>query len=173
MATLVFLLGILSAAAIWWYRLKAIRTAAGEAAKAAGVLGGALKRRAARKRAADATLDGIEDPVTAAATMLVAMAADEIPLTPRDEAAIRAALVRIASPDEVGTALDYAKWVNTRIDDPALVIDRLAPLFRARLDPKQRTELLALIDTVKSGITYSSRYDEWRERVVARLDKVN
>lgn len=173
MATIVFLLGIISAAAIWWYRLKMIRTAAGEAAKAAGQIGGHLKRRAARKRAADQTLDNIEDPVTAAATMLVAMAADEIPLTPRDEAAIRTALLKIASADEVGTALEHAKWVNTRIDDPALVIDRLAPLLRARLDAKQRAELLALIDAVKSGITYSSRYDEWRERVVARLDKVN
>lgn len=173
MQTLIFLLGILSAAAIWWYRLKAIKNAAGDAAKAAGQLSGGLKRRAARKRAADSTLDGIEDPVTAAATMLVAIAADEIPLTPRDETAIRSALLKIARPEEVSSALDYAKWVNTRIDDPALIIDRLAPLFRARLDAKQRSELLALIDTVKSGITYSSRYDQWRERVVNRLDKVN
>lgn len=172
MQTLLVVLGILSAAAIWWYRLKTIRAAAGEAAQAAGKVGRDLKRRTARRRAADASLDGIEDPVTAAATVLVAIAADEIPLTPRDEAVIRAALLKVATKAEADEAIDYARWVNTQVDDPALVIDRLAPLFKARLDAKQRAELLALIDAVKAGITYSTRYDEWRERVVSRLDKV-
>ncbi|HUV32248.1 MAG TPA: hypothetical protein VMW31_01650 [Devosiaceae bacterium] len=173
MQFLMVLLGVVSAAAIWWYRLKMIGTAAGDAARAAGKVRNHVRQRSARRRAADASLSDIDDPVTAAATVLVAMAADEIPLTPKDEAAIEAALLSVATPHEAHGAIEYAKWVNTQLDDPAVVIDLLAPLFKSHLTPQQRSEFLVLIDTVKKGITYSSRYDEWRNRILTRLDKVN
>lgn len=173
MHNLILIIGVLSALAVWWFRLRMIGRAAGDVGQVAGRMRAGLRRRSARRRAADESLAGIEDPVTGAATVLVAMAADEIPLTPRDEKAIRSALLAVATPEEADGALEYGKWVNTQIDDPAVVIDRLAPLFKARLNPRQRAEFVAVIDTVKKGITYSSRYDEWRDRVIDRLDRVS
>ncbi len=170
MQYVVLILGVLSAAAIWWYRLKMISGAARDVAATAGRVRGEVRRRSARRQVAEVALKEIADPVTGAATVLVAMAADEIPLTPKDERAIRAALLKVATPEETDDAIDHAKWVNSQLDDPAIIIDRLAPLMKARLKPDQRTEFISLIDAVKNGITYSSRYDQWRERVIDRLD---
>lgn len=170
MQYLVLILGVVSAAAIWWYRLKMISGAARDAATTAGRVGGEIRRRSARRRVAEVALKEIVDPVTGAATVLVAMAADEIPLTPKDERAIRGALLKVATQEEADEAIEHAKWVNTQLDDPAIIIDRLTPLIKSRLNPAQRAEFISLIDAVKKGITYSSRYDQWRERVIDRLD---
>lgn len=40
----------------------------------------------------------------------------------------------------------YAKWAAPQIDDATIVIDKLAPLLRERLDVTERNDLLQMVN---------------------------
>ncbi|OHV88991.1 hypothetical protein [Mesorhizobium sp. ORS 3428] len=152
MPFLIAILGLLGAAAIWWYRLKAMNEAANEVADVIGRVQGNIRRKKLRKQAALSPLTAIDDPVVAAATLITAIVSEHAPILPGCEAVIREVISEIAqSPKKTDEAVVYAKWAAAQIDDTTIVIDKLAPFLRERLLPHERDDLLRMLNRVAQG----------------------
>ncbi|MBZ9671452.1 hypothetical protein [Mesorhizobium sp. ES1-3] len=149
MPFLIAVLGVLGAAALWWYRMKAMNDAAREVADVVGRVQGNIRRKKLRKQAALSPLTAIDDPVVAAATLITAMVSEGGPVLPRREAVIREVISQIADGQKkTDEAVVYAKWAASQIDDTTIVIDKLAPFLRERLDPNERDDLLQMLNRV-------------------------
>ena len=152
MPFLIAILGVLGAGAFWWYRMKAMNDAAREVADVVGRVQGNIRRKKLRKQAALSPLTAIDDPVVAAATLITAMAAEHGPILPKRETVIREVISQIAdNQKKTDEAVVYAKWASAQIDDTTIVIDKLAPFLRERLDPHEREDLLQMLDRVAKG----------------------
>ncbi|KUM23879.1 hypothetical protein AU467_08140 [Mesorhizobium loti] len=152
MPFLIAVLGLLGAAAIWWYRMKAMNEAAREVADVVGRVQGNIRRKKLRKQAALSPLTAIDDPVVAAATLITAIVSEQGPILPQREAVIREVIAQIAeSPKKTDEAVVYAKWAASQVDDTTIVIDKLAPFLRERLDPHERDDLLRMLNRVAQG----------------------
>ncbi|TIU64652.1 MAG: hypothetical protein E5W15_26360, partial [Mesorhizobium sp.] len=109
MPILIAILGLLGAAAIWWYRLKYMSDAAREVADVVGRVQGNIRRKKLRKQAALSPLTAIDDPVVAAATLITAIVAEQGPVLPKREAVIRDVISQIAeTPKKTDEAVVYA-----------------------------------------------------------------
>ncbi|TGR21517.1 MULTISPECIES: hypothetical protein [unclassified Mesorhizobium] len=152
MPFLIAVLGVLGAAAFWWYRMKAMNDAAREVADVVGRVQGNIRRKKLRKQAALSPLTAIDDPVVAAATLITAMVSEDGPILPQREAVIREVISQIAAGQKkTDEAVVYAKWAASQIDDTTIVIDKLAPFLRERLDPSERDDLLQMLNRVAQG----------------------
>ncbi|WP_192255933.1 hypothetical protein [Mesorhizobium silamurunense] len=152
MPFLIAVLGLLGAAAIWWYRIKAMNEAAREVADVVGRVQGNIRRKKLRKQAALSPLTAIDDPVVAAATLITAIVSEHGPILPQREAVLREVIAQIAdSPKTTDEAVVYAKWAASQIDDTTIVIDKLAPFLRERLDPHERDDLIRMLNRVAQG----------------------
>ncbi|WP_352817778.1 hypothetical protein [Mesorhizobium sp. M0898] len=138
-------IGLLGAAAFWWYRLKTMNDAAREVADVVGRVQGNVRRKKLRKQAALSPLTAIDDPVVAAATLITAIVSEHGPVLPQREAAIRSVISEIADKKQTDEAMIYAKWAASQIDDATVVIDKLAPFLRERLDAAERSDLLRMV----------------------------
>ncbi|TIY04760.1 MAG: hypothetical protein E5V22_10075 [Mesorhizobium sp.] len=132
MHILIAAIGLLGAAAFWWYRMKAMNDAAREVADVVGRVQGNIRRKRLRKQAALSPLTAIDDPVVAAATLITAIVSENGPVLPQREAAIRSMISEIAD--------------DKKTDEAAVVIDKLAPFLRERLDVTERNDLLQMVN---------------------------
>ncbi|AZO10672.1 MULTISPECIES: hypothetical protein [unclassified Mesorhizobium] len=163
MPFLIAILGLLGAAAFWWYRLKAMNDAAREVADVVGRVQGNIRRKKLRKQAALSPLTAIDDPVVAAATLITAIIAEQGPILPQREGVIREVIAEIAqSQKKTDEAVVYAKWAAAQVDDTTIVIDKLAPFLRERLDPNERNDLLQMLNRVAQGGEQSLRIGDQR-----------
>jgi uncharacterized tellurite resistance protein B-like protein len=144
-------LGLVAVAVLWWYRRKMMNEAANDAAEALGRARGSVRRDRQRKHNGDSPLAAIDDPVVAAAALLVAIVSDGADMTPQREAALRKEISAIAAKGKADEAVDYATWATRQIDDTAVVIDRLAPFLRDRLDAAEKNDLLMMIRRVATA----------------------
>lgn len=151
MPFLVAVLGVLGAAALWWYRMKAMNEAARDVADVIGRVQGSVRRKKLRKQAALSPLTAIDDPVVAAATLITAIVSEDGPVLPQREAVIRSVISEIADRKKTDEAVIYAKWAASQIDDTTIVIDKLAPFLRERLDVSERNDLLQMVNRAAQG----------------------
>lgn len=151
MPFLLAILGVLGAAAFWWYRMKAMNDAAREVADVVGRVQGSIRRKKLRKQAALSPLTAIDDPVVAAATLITAIVSENGPVLPQREAVIRSVISEIADKKKTDEAVVYAKWAAAQIDDTTIVIDKLAPFLRERLDMAERNDLLQMVNRAAQG----------------------
>lgn len=138
-------LAILGGVGLWWYRIKMMNEAANDAADIIGRVRGNIRRKKIRHQNEMSPLTTIDDPVVAAATLISAILSDDVPLTPEREAALRKEIEPIVQEGKLDEAIVYAKWASGQIDDAAVVIDKLGPFLRDKLNEKERHDLLAMI----------------------------
>ena len=99
----------------------------------------------------------------AAATLITAIVSEHGPILPQREAVIREVISQIAdSQKKTDEAVVYAKWAALQIDDTTIVIDKLAPFLRKRLDPHERDDLLRMLNRVAQGGEQSLRIADQR-----------
>ena len=163
MPFLIAVLGIVGAAAVWWYRVKYMSQAAGEVADAIGRVQGTFRRGKLRKKAALAPVAAIDDPVTAAATVIMAIAAEEVPVSEALEKRVRAEISAIAESDKkLDEAIIYARWASDQVADVPTVIDKTAELLRPLLSEDEKHQLLAM---VARATLPAERHAMYRRRV--------
>lgn len=150
MPIFLIVLALAVAAVLLWYRRKMMNEAAHDAAEALGRARGAV-RRERQRRQSGSPLTAIDDPVVAAATLLVSIVSDGADITPQREAALRREISVIAADGKTDEAVDYGKWATAQVDDAAVVIDKLAPFLRERLDEKEKNDLLTMIRRVATA----------------------
>jgi uncharacterized tellurite resistance protein B-like protein len=162
MHKLIAAIGLLGAAAFWWYRMKAMNDAARDVADVIGRVQGSVRRKKLRKQAAMSPLTAIDDPVVAAATLITAIVSENGPVLPPREAAIRSVISEIADEKKTDEAVVYAKWAASQIDDATIVIDKLAPFLRERLDVAERSDLLQMVNRVAEAGEQSLQISDQR-----------
>lgn len=154
MHILLSILGALGAAAFYWYRLQNMSAAANDAINTVGRVRGHFRRKKLRAKAAESPVSAIDDPVVAAATILVSIHGEDSPLTPQLEGKIRDVVYEIAASDgALDEAMTYAKWAASQVVDVPLVIDRAGKFLDSRLNEVEKEQLISMVDKVaeKSG----------------------
>lgn len=169
MHILIAILGVLGVAAVWWYRIKFMSEAATEVADAVGRVQGQFRRSKLRKKAAIAPVTAIDDPVTAAATVILAIAAEDAPVTPPMEESLRAAIAGIADPKKIDEAVVYAKWATDQVAEVTTVIDQTSAFLAGRLSDAEKEELIGMVDTVSAGYDRHHMYRQRVERLRRKL----
>lgn len=163
MHILLAVIGIFAAAAFWWYRLKHMSQAANEVADAVGRVRGNLRRNTLRKKAAIAPVTAIDHPVTAAATVVMAIAAEDRPVSDVLETRVREQIETVAdSEKQLDEAIAYAKWASDQVADVQTVIDRTADFLKPLLDVAEKEQLVAM---VLAATPVAQRHHMFRQRV--------
>ncbi|WP_018430295.1 hypothetical protein [Hoeflea sp. 108] len=151
MHILIILLGLLGGAAFWWYRIRYLSEAASEVADAVGRVRGSVRRKQLRKQAELSPLATIDDPVVAAATLIIAIVTEGMAIAPDRENVIRSAISEIANVGKADEAVIYGKWAASQIDDANVVIDKLGPFLRDCLNESERHHVLDMIRDVAAA----------------------
>lgn len=152
MPGLLIILGIILAVSIWWWRVKVMRDAAGDAIDAAGKLKGTYKRRKFRKAAEISPLETIDDPIIAAGTLVATIAGQGIKLGNREKEVIAATLALITDQKKAKEAAIYGAWAAENIADCNLVITQLCPQLRLQLSMEEKRQLITLVDDARTAM---------------------
>ena len=142
------ILGVVGALTFWYFRLKQLHGAASEVVDVADRVRGALRRRSFRKKTEGSPLTAIDDPVTAAAVMMYAIATVDGAPGNAAEAVIRNELARIAPGADIEELLTFAGWAARQVDDPDNVSLKLAGIWRRTLTSGERKDLYAMTERV-------------------------
>lgn len=172
MHIVVAIIGILGAAAFWWYRMQGIGQAASEVADVAGRVRGQFRRNAMRKKAAVAPVTAIDDPVVAAATIVMAIAAEDQLVTPEIEARVRKEIAPITDTEKLEEAMIYAKWATDQVADVQTVIDKAAAFLCERLSTDEKEQLVAMVDAAAVKAERHPMYPKRIERLRQKLGLV-
>ena len=148
MHIVLLVLGVGAGLGFWWFRLRAAHDAAGEVVDAVGRVRGSMRRKKIRNQNQLSPLTAVNDPVVAAATILVAVATDDVALSTAREETIRAEIGNLTSPDKTEEAVIYGKWAAAQIDDTAVVIDKLGPFLAERLDGAEKDGMMTMARNV-------------------------
>lgn len=151
MHILLAIAGIIGAAAFWYWRLKAVKEATDDVTDMAGRAWGKWKRYKFSKKAEAAPVEAVDDPVAAAVIMMLAVAAEERPLTPAAEAAIRDEVTKtmgIADPTEL---LVFGKWVASHVEDANNVSLRYTKLWMRDLSESERAGFVQMVRRVAAA----------------------
>jgi uncharacterized tellurite resistance protein B-like protein len=142
---IIALVGIIGGAAFWWYRVKATSDVANEAFDAVGRVRGNMRRGKIRKKAAMAPISAIDDPVVAAATIMVSIITEDSILSPLVEQPIRTQLANIATPAKLDETMLYAAWATNQVADVQNVIDVAGAYLSKQLSDDEKHELIEMI----------------------------
>ena len=154
--------GLIGAAAFWWYRLKFMSEAANEAVDAVGRVQSHFRRGKLRKKSALAPISAIDDPVIAAATIMAAIAAEDSVLSPDLEAGVRSQLLIIESAEKVDEAIIYANWASSQVADVTHVIDIAGKFLATKLSDNEKQEL---VDMVADAVPVGKRHEVFPQRI--------
>lgn len=151
MHILIALVGILGVAAFWYWRVKAIKETADDVTDMAGRAWGKWKRYKFRQKAEAAPVEAVDDPVAAGVIMMLAIAAEEHPLTQAAETTIRNEVVKtmgIADPTEL---MVFGKWVASHVEDANNVSLRYTKLWMRDLSQNEREDFLQMVRRVAAA----------------------
>ena|SRR5437868_5885977 len=151
MHILLAIAGIVGAAAFWYWRLKAVKEATDDVADIAGRAWGKWKRYKFSKKAEASPVEAVDDPVAAAVIMMIAVAAEEHPLTSAAEATIRDEVTKtmgIADPTEL---LVFGRWVASHVEDANNVSLRYTKLWVRDLSENERADFVQMVRRVAAA----------------------
>lgn len=162
MHILLGLFSLIMFAAIWWYRMKYMSEAVGEAADAIGRVQSKIRREKIRKKTAVAPVASINDPLTAAATIMASIASEDSVLSPDLEQSMRTQLERIETGKKLDEAIVYAKWASEQVATVTSVIDIAGKYLSQKLNEEEK---LDLIDMVIDAVPQDKRHQAFPERL--------
>lgn len=143
------LIVLLIAVVLWWYRRKMIKEAADDVADVLGRVRGSVRRD--RRQGKEAALTAIDDPVVAAATLILSIASDGLRLTKERGKALEKVIAGVAAQGRADEAIAYARWAVGEVGDTAVVIDMLAPLLRESLTEAEKADLITMTRRVATA----------------------
>ena len=148
MHILLAIIGILSAAAIWWWRLKMMGAAARDVAKGAKTVANMPRRFGFQRRANRGALDASDDPREAAMAIMleVAKAAEAPGETQTDLMIDRARRTFSVTEAEAEEYLHRANWFVRQARTPDQLIRRMAGVLRKTVGPEQHTDVAEILE---------------------------
>ena len=148
MPILGLLLAVLAAAGVWYYRIRILRDLGNDLADLAGRAQGAYRRRKFRQQSEGAALATIDNPALAAAVLFYALAKEDPKTLHKSEVTIREQLAPIVAAGDLDELLSYAEWVARDVIDPRDLVRRFKSLWREKLTPGERQQLLGMAEAV-------------------------
>ena len=150
MPVILFLIGVLTAAGIWYYRLQSAQRGAADLLDAANDVRLAARRFGFKRKLNVHPVDSIEDARLAAAGIVHAIASMGGAVTADQE---RQMLLQFQSvfgvdkteADEIGT---FARWIADQCGTRAEAVRRLAKRLRQLAGPEARSDLETMIAAV-------------------------
>lgn len=142
------ILGLIAAAAFWYWRIKAVGEVANEVHDVAGRLWGRHKRRKFLGKVNDSPLEVIDDPATAAVILMNVIANEDGVPGHIAEAAIKKEVEGQMGISDSMEILTFGKWTANHAPDSNTVILRYGKLWSENLSVKEREELLAMISRI-------------------------
>jgi uncharacterized tellurite resistance protein B-like protein len=144
------ILGLLGAAAFWWFRMRDVGRAAGEVVDAAQTIKGAYNRKKFLGKAEGSAITAIDDVPTAALTILTSIALARGLLSPAGRELLQNAAGEIMKLPNVQEALTFSNWAAEQSPDPNNVLVKLAPLLMRSLTTEQKRQFLSMADEIAS-----------------------
>jgi uncharacterized tellurite resistance protein B-like protein len=147
------ILGALSVAMIWYWRLKTAREAAGELAGAADDVRLAIRRFGYLRKHKTHPADCVEDPRLAAAGIVAAIAAMDAPLSQAeiDRLTAEAGAIFGVTPAEAVDIAAFGRWVAGQCNTPEDAVRRLVKRLRATAGIEAGPDLIAMIEAVATA----------------------
>ena len=162
-----------------WYAVRAFREGAGKRGGGRGASGRSVARRQlprdrsprlrsvggsrpAARASGEATPTGIDDPVTALATLALTLAGEDSAPLGDVERTLRSRLSGLTDEVHVARALRTASAVAKEGRNPQSLIKTLAPIFEQHLTARERADVVAVCEDVVSANGHiSEQQDAW------------
>jgi hypothetical protein len=141
MHILLTLLGMIGAAAFWYYRLRDVGNVAGEVVDVAQRARGAYRRNLFRKKAESSAIEAVDDPTAAGAAMLISLAKEHGRMSLAAEKVIMTEMQNVMGLTDVVETFTFARWVADHAVDPNTLSLKFAKLWMATLNEMQRQDL--------------------------------
>ena len=148
MVILGFLVAVIAGIGVWYWRFKMLHEASSEVIDLVGRARGAYRMRKFRKQAEGSALNGIDDPALAAAVLLFALANENRASAHKGGPEIRARLAPVVPAGDLDELLSYAEWAARDVVDPRDLVRRFRTLWREKLTPDERGELIEMAEAV-------------------------
>jgi hypothetical protein len=142
------ILGLIAAAAFWYWRIKAVGEVASEVHDVAGRLWGKHKRRKFLGKVNDSPLEVIDDPATAAVILMNVIANEDGVPGHIAEAAIAKEVAETMKITDATEILTFGKWTASHASDSHNVILRYGKLWAENLSVREREEFLNMISRI-------------------------
>ena len=142
------ILGLIAAAAFWYWRIKAVGEAASDVHDVAGRLWGKHKRKKFLGKVNDSPLEVIDDPATAAVILMNVIATEDGVPGHVAEAAIKKEVEHSMGITDSMEILTFGKWTANHAPDSNTVILRYGKLWSEKLSVKEREDLLSMISRI-------------------------
>ncbi|WP_057461463.1 MULTISPECIES: hypothetical protein [unclassified Pseudovibrio] len=148
MHILILIVGVLSAACLWWYRIKQMSKAGREVSEAVSKTARRLRADQQTHRSSVAPMLHISDPVTAASTLILSIISEGKEVPRNVEIKLHQVLCEITNPDEASAAVAEGKRLQRKTSRTLDVVQVLGEMLRDRLSAAEQQHLIQMIYTV-------------------------
>ncbi len=139
------IIGFIGMALFWWYRIKDAKRAVDDITNTVSKFRGSRKRKALRQQANLSPITAIDNPLVAAATLMIAIQSEEFVLGENDEDDIGKILLNLANQKQVEEAMIYAKWAYQQVPYSEVIIDQLGTYLNNQLTDEEKNNFLDLL----------------------------
>lgn len=173
MPVVLAILGIISAAAIWYYRVQAAKQAGGDLLDMANDVRLAARRFGFKRRTNVHPVDSIDDPRLAASGLVAAIAGMAGPLTKDhiDEMSRQFQSKFSVPRDEAVEIATFGRWIAEQCGTRSEAVRRLSKRLRTLAGAEAHQDLKAMIDGVATatGQTLSEDQADAKETITRHL----
>jgi len=150
MPILLGLLAVLGVVGMILWRLNQASGAARELAEAAGEVQGFFRRRSWRKKLANDPLQLVDDPRSAAAAIMTALAQADGAITDAEQAIIVREMTEKfgAGASAAEELLAHARWVVRDVVEVDTCFRRLLPVIEKACGPREKEQLIEMLEAV-------------------------
>ena len=141
-------LGIITAAGVWYWRFKATKEIVDDVGEMVGRARGRIRMANFKKKVEGSPLASIEDPALAATVFLHALSNEKPSARHLAEPLIREQVAPIVPATDLDEVVAYAQWAARDIVDARDVVRRFKTLWREKLTREERAELVAMAEAI-------------------------
>lgn len=148
MHIVIMILGAIGAAGFWFYRMRDAGRAAGQVIDTAQRVKGSIRRKRFRDKAEQSPFLAIDDPVLAAVTSVIAIAAECGTWNENTKSKLNKAFLAVSDESALEEAVIYGEWAVKQVTEMSGALRHLGPLLASMLTVDQREDLLGMADQV-------------------------
>ncbi|KAG1651775.1 hypothetical protein GQR58_026806 [Nymphon striatum] len=132
------LAGVIAAGGFWFYRMRDAGRAAGEVIDKAQRVKGAINRKRFRDKAAQSPFVTIDDPVLAAVTSVIAIAAECGTWNETTKSKLKDTFISVSNKEDLEEAVIYGEWAVKQTTEMSGALRHTGPILASMLSADQR-----------------------------------